>query len=157
VFVIGIDADAASMRHASRAAARPIDKGGLPNALFVVAAVESIPHELETVADEVRVAFPWGSLLRGILGRDERALWGIARVARCGAPVQALVSITERDGLGLSTEVDPASYEAQGLRLIEVRPAGRDEIAAAESSWAKRLRAGVDRPVTLIRAVRAGC
>src|SRR5262245_21096357 len=134
------------MRRASRAAARPIDKGGLPNALFVVAAVESIPDELEAVADEVRVAFPWGSLLRGILGRDERALRGIARLATCGAPIRALVSITERDDLGLGTDVEPAPYEAQGLRLIEVRPAGPGEVAPARASWAKPLPAGLRRP-----------
>jgi 16S rRNA (adenine(1408)-N(1))-methyltransferase len=154
--VIGIDADAASMRRASRAAARPIRTGGLPNALFVVAAVESVPDDLEAMADEVRVAFPWGSLLRGVLGRDDQALGGIARVAKPGAEVRALVSLTERDGLAMSTDPDPAVHRARGLRVVEVRPAGLDEIAAAESSWAKRLRAGVDRPVTLIRALRVG-
>jgi 16S rRNA (adenine(1408)-N(1))-methyltransferase len=41
--VIGVDASAAAMAAASRrAAARPA-RGGLPNALFVVAAVESLP------------------------------------------------------------------------------------------------------------------
>jgi 16S rRNA (adenine(1408)-N(1))-methyltransferase len=154
--VIGIDADASSMRTASRAAARPLRSGGLPNALFVVAAVESIPDDLEAAADEVRVAFPWGSLLRGILGRDDQALGGIARVAKPTAQVRVLVSVTERDGLGTTTDPDTATYRANGLRVVEVRPAARDEIAAAESSWAKRLRAGVDRPVTLIRALRAG-
>jgi hypothetical protein len=41
------------------------------------------------------------------------------------------------------------------MRLLEARPATADEIAAADSSWAKRLRAGVDRPVRSISAVRA--
>jgi 16S rRNA (adenine(1408)-N(1))-methyltransferase len=154
VLVIGLDADADSMRRASRAAARPTRRGGVPNAVFVVAAVESVPEDLWSVADEVRVAFPWGSLLRGVLGRDDHALGGIARIAKPGAQVRALVSVTERDGLGPTGDVDPAAYRTHGLRVVEVRPADPDEIAWAESSWAKRLRAGLDRPVTLIRAVR---
>jgi hypothetical protein len=75
-------------------------------------------------------------------------------VAKPGAPICALVSVTDRDGLGVTTDVDAATYAAHGLRLVEARPAPADEIAAADSSWAKRLRAGVGRPVTSIRAVR---
>jgi hypothetical protein len=37
---------------------------------------------------------------------------------------------------------------------VEARPATADEIGGADSSWAKRLRAGLDRPVMSIRAVR---
>jgi 16S rRNA (adenine(1408)-N(1))-methyltransferase len=149
---IGIDADAASMRDSSRKAAR--SKGGVPNALFVVSAVESLPGDLEAIADEVRIAFPWGSLLLGVLGHDVDVLAGIARVAKPGARICALVSVTDRDGLGVTTDVDAAAYAAHGLRLVEARPATADEIAAADSSWAKRLRAGVGRPVTSIRAIR---
>jgi len=153
-FVIGIDADAASMRETSRKAARPPDKGGVPNAMFVVGSVGSLPDELDAVADDVRVTFPWGSLLRGVLGVDQTVLGGIARVAKVGAEIHALVSVTERDGLGLIARVDPSVYDAYGLRLIEARPATQAEIAETNSSWAKRLRAGRDRPVTLVRSVR---
>jgi 16S rRNA (adenine(1408)-N(1))-methyltransferase len=153
-FVIGVDADAASMRETSRKAARSPDKGGVPNAMFVVGSIGSLPDELDAVADDVRVTFPWGSLLRGVLGVDPTVLGGIARVAKVGAEIHALVSVTERDGLGLSARVDPSVYDAHGLRLIESRPARESEIAATNSSWAKRLRAGVARPVTLVRSVR---
>jgi 16S rRNA (adenine(1408)-N(1))-methyltransferase len=152
ILSIGIDADAASMRDSSRKAAR--SKGGAPNALFVVSAVESLPEDLTAIADEVRIAFPWGSLLLGVLGHGADVLAGIARAAKPGAPIRALLSVTERDGVGVTTDVDAAAYEAHGLRLVEARPAAADEVAAADSSWAKRLRAGVDRPVTSIRAVR---
>jgi 16S rRNA (adenine(1408)-N(1))-methyltransferase len=113
-----------------------------------------LPDELDAVADDVRVTFPWGSLLRGVLGVDATVLGGIARVAKVGAEVRALVSVTERDGLGLIARVDPSVYDAYGLRLIEARPATQAEIAETNSSWAKRLRAGRDRPVTLVRSVR---
>ena len=54
--------------------ARPPARGGRPNALFVVAAAEAPPRELIGLADEVRILFPWGSLLRGVLGQDNRLL-----------------------------------------------------------------------------------
>src|SRR5258706_5718256 len=62
--VIGIDASAVAMAASSLRAARPTCKGGLPNALFVVAAAERPPDELCAVAAEVTILFPWGSLLR---------------------------------------------------------------------------------------------
>src|SRR5436190_16837280 len=81
---IGIDADAASMLEASRRAARAPKKGGLANALFVVSAVEAIPEELAEIADDIRIAFPWGSLLRGVVGADDHVLAGIASFAKPG-------------------------------------------------------------------------
>ena len=72
-FVIGIDANAAAMAEASRRAARPAARGGVSNALFVVAAAERPPMELLAIADELTINFPWGSLLRGALGIDDAA------------------------------------------------------------------------------------
>ncbi|HEX2155999.1 MAG TPA: hypothetical protein VHS79_03275 [Actinomycetes bacterium] len=43
--VVGVDAGAAAMEEASRRAARRPGRGGLPNALFVVAAAEALPPE----------------------------------------------------------------------------------------------------------------
>jgi 16S rRNA (adenine(1408)-N(1))-methyltransferase len=144
------------MRHASRIAGRAPAKGGVPNAVFVVSAVETLPAELDAIADEVRITFPWGSLLRGVLGADAAVLGGVARVAKRGASIRILVSITQRDGLGVIGDIDAGAYAAHGFRLVEVRPATGEEIAETDSSWAKRLRAGVDRPVTFVRAVRYG-
>jgi len=45
-----------------------------------------------------------------------------------------------------------ASYGRHGLSLLEAGEATSAEVAASHSSWAKRLRAGAERPVTLLRA-----
>ncbi len=56
--VVGIDANAAAIAEASRRAAAKPGRGGLPNALFVVAAAEALPRELDGVADLVTAHFP---------------------------------------------------------------------------------------------------
>jgi 16S rRNA (adenine(1408)-N(1))-methyltransferase len=122
--------------------------------MFVVSAVENLPDELGAIAVEVRITFPWGSLLRGVVGADGAALAGIARIAKPGAEIRALFSITAHDGLDLPAGLDHAAYETRGMRIVEERAATRTEIEATHSSWAKRLRAGEDRPATLVRAVR---
>jgi 16S rRNA (adenine(1408)-N(1))-methyltransferase len=82
-------------------------------------------------------------------------LAGIARLAAPGVSITALVSVVERDGVPGLPEPGAlaAAYARHGLRLVESRPAGAAEIAASGSSWAKRLRAGAARPVTLLRSV----
>ena len=113
------------------------------------------------------IHFPWASLLRGVLGQDAVVLAGMARLLAPGACASVLVSVLPRDGV--PPLPDPAAlagaYAPHGLRLVEARPATPAEVAASDSSWAKRLRAGRERsgderaargsrPVTLLRFTR---
>ncbi len=155
---IGVDADAAAMAEASRRAARSVRRGGLPNALFVVAAAEALPPELTGLAAQLTVQFPWGSLLRGLLRADPQILHGIVRVCRPGAAVTLLLSVTERDHVAGIERLDAGSverlapaYAAHGLLLREGRPATAAELVASRSSWARRLGAGGHRPAWLLR------
>jgi 16S rRNA (adenine(1408)-N(1))-methyltransferase len=159
--VIGIDADAASMAEASRRAARSPKRGGLPNALFIMAAAEALPAELCGLAGALTIHFPWGSLLRGLLSADPTVVSGISAVAQPGATLTVLLSVTPRDGVaGLDsldectfTALAPA-YDACGLRLVEARPAMADDITRAHSTWAKRLQAGSSRAAWYVRFLR---
>ncbi len=83
---IGIDASAGAMAEASRRASRPTRHGGLPNALFVAAAAEALPAELDGIADRLVIQLPWGSLLRGALAIDDGVARGIARLVAPGRP-----------------------------------------------------------------------
>jgi 16S rRNA (adenine(1408)-N(1))-methyltransferase len=111
---------------------------------------------LDGLADSLTVNFPWGSLLRGVLGRDDAVLAGLARLLAPGAQATALVSAVARDGVPALPPAGElaAAYARHGLELAESRPATADEVAASGSSWAKRLRAGDARPVTLLRIGR---
>jgi 16S rRNA (adenine(1408)-N(1))-methyltransferase len=158
LLAIGVDADAASMAEASQRAARAVRKGGVPNALFVAAAAESLPAELNGTVASLTVHFPWGSLLRGLLSADHSILSGIRRVIRPGATMTVLLSVTERDHVtgtdsfdGGEIERIRCGYAAHGLILTECRPATPDDLAATHSTWAKRLGAGSRRPAWLLR------
>ncbi|MCM6776676.1 class I SAM-dependent methyltransferase [Nocardia sp. CDC159] len=158
--VIGIDASAAGMIDASRRSLRPRD--GLANTLFVVAAAERLPSELDGVADEVTINFPWGSLLRGLLTAEDTVLSGLVRIMKPGAALSILLSVTDQDH---SAELPPvtdagalealvAPYAAWGLIVTGIRPLSRAEVVAAGSSWGKRLGAGERRPAWSIQARR---
>lgn len=164
-FVIGIDASGAAMAEASRRAARAPARGGVSNALFVVAAAEQPPTELLGIADELTINFPWGSLLRGALAVDDSAAHGIAAILKQGASLTVLVSVTVPDGLGLAAMDEPGAAAAlagrwanHGLQLVSVCPATEVEVAATRSSWARRLGVGRARPGwrVVLRRVETG-
>lgn len=146
--VIGVDANAAAMADASRRAARPTRKGGLQNALFVIAAAEAAPPELARLADVVSVTLPWRSLLDGMLGLAPAVAENIASLVAEGGTVEALVSTDPRDGRGLpaltgaSRAEIAASWLGHGLTLEVFRVATTADLAATRSRWARRLRLG---------------
>ena len=76
-FFIGIDANVKPLEKPSIKATRKPSKGGLPNALFVQAAVEDLPEELNGLANQIYVNFPWGSLLRAVMVGDQHVLISI--------------------------------------------------------------------------------
>jgi 16S rRNA (adenine(1408)-N(1))-methyltransferase len=108
----------------------------------------------------VTVTFPWGSLLRGVLGRDEASLQGIASIIRPGGRVEVLASVVPADRVDgvdcLDGSIRPAitgAWLAAGLRLTGMRPATAAEVAATGSTWARRL--GAARPVWRLAGVRS--
>jgi len=158
---VGIDADARAMAEASRRAARKPNKGGLSNAVFVAAGVETLPDELAGLADLVTVRFPWGSMLRGALGLDDRAAIAIARLVAPAGALEMTVSITERDAVGDGRPTGPfgepdverirKTYADLGFRLCDVRSLNRADLRAIDSSWARRLRVDRDRVAWVLR------
>ena len=147
--VIGIDPVADSLAEASRRAAAPVRKGGRPNALFVVAAAESLPRELCGIAERVTVTLPWGSLLRGALALDDAAAAGIASLVAPGGTVELLLAPAARDRLAADVSVEArladglaADWRRHGLRVLEAIPAPAEALEATPTTWARRLRLG---------------
>lgn len=144
--VLGIDANAASMAESSRRADRRAERGGLPNATFLVEAAEALPGPLASRADLVTITFPWGSLLRGVLGRDRAVMDGIAGLLAPGGRVEILVSVVPSDGIEGMVEFDEracaeiaVAWARVGMELTAMCRATPEEVAATRSSWARRL------------------
>lgn len=155
--VIGVDAAAAPMADASRR----VDRRGPSNALFLAAGVESLPSTpLDGVADLVAITFPWGSLLRGVVGLDAVALRGIATTLRPDGRLIAFASVVPTDGVagldcldGTHESLIRDAWSCAGIDLVSMRPAASADVAAARSSWARRL--GAERPVWRLEGRRS--
>jgi 16S rRNA (adenine(1408)-N(1))-methyltransferase len=150
--LIGIDADAAAMAESSRRAERQ----RLANACFLAAGAETLADSpLAGVADIVTVTFPWGSLLRGLLGLGEPAvLAGVAAVLAPGGRLELLTSVVASDGipgLAVLTRAGHAAIEAAwagaGMALEGMHEATSADIEASGSTWARRLLRGSGRVV----------
>jgi 16S rRNA (adenine(1408)-N(1))-methyltransferase len=143
--VIGLDAAAGAMAAVSGRSARAAARGGVDNALFCLAGIEAPPPELVGRADLVTVRFPWGSLLRGVLGIDGTARAGLASLVAPSGSIEALVSIEDRDGLPdlASAITDRArlarAWGTERFALDDLRIARDEDVAASGSTWARRL------------------
>jgi 16S rRNA (adenine(1408)-N(1))-methyltransferase len=163
--VVGIDADASAMAESSRRAARSIRRGGSPNAVFVASGVDRLPDELAAISGEVVVRFPWGSLLRGVLGLDPVMTSAIARLVASQGRLMVDVSLTARDAVdgrppGAIGPNDlaamAAAFGVHGLRLEDAHELTLRDAAALASTWARRLRVGTDRVAWRLRFRRDG-
>lgn len=149
---IGLDASSDALAYAARRAVRE----RLPNLLLLREPVENLG--LESVAHDVTVHFPWGSLLSGALAEDESVFAAICRLLRPDGVLTLMLSVTERDGPVPLNEGDIArlkrAYRSCGLALIDCRAVTRVDVEAARSSWGKRLGVGGTRPGLLLRFIR---
>ena len=137
------------MAEASLRASRRPERGGVENALFVVAAAEEPPVELCRRADLITITLPWGSLLRGALALDDAAAAGIAGLVASNGAVEALVSVTDRDrralGVAPLAADDRAGFAKRwaghGMTVRSFQPATPADLAGSASTWARRLTA----------------
>jgi len=145
--VVGVDPDASAMADSSRRASVSSRKGGLPNAMFLVASAEDLPGPLCGLVDEVTIALPWGSLLRGVLTADELLLRNLSAQLKAGGDVEILVSATDRDaaaaGLTLQTAADAERLglwlQSGALKLVDCRQATESDVRRLSSGWGQRL------------------
>jgi 16S rRNA (adenine(1408)-N(1))-methyltransferase len=151
-FYIGVDANRKALEKPSMRATSKPAKGGLPNAMFVQAAVEDLPEEFAGVADEIHIHFPWGSLLRGVVNGEPDILASLRRISARGSLLEIVISIDpvrdrgEMDRLGISDmDLDRFSddlaskYVEAGFKLMEHRRLGTTEWSKIDTTWARKL------------------
>lgn len=162
---IGIDPNARPLEKISEKIHRKPAKGGAPNVLFIQAAVEDLPSELNGVADEVHVHFPWGSLLRAVATGEITVLQNLRRICAPGALLEIVIGLdpardqTEIERLGLiplsiefiDRQLTP-NYRAAGFETIECGIIAASEWPKINTSWAKRLHGHEQRDITYLIA-----
>ena len=157
-FYIGIDANAKPLEKISMKATRKSAKGGVPNALFIQAAIEDLPEELNEAADEIHIHFPWGSLLQAVALGDEQALRSLRRIAAPDAELEIIIGIdaerdrTEIERLGLPALSEEylqekliPKYEAAGYETLASGFLTPAEWSRLETSWARKLQSNDNR------------
>ena len=164
-FYIGIDPNVRPLEKISEKIYRRPAKGGAPNVLFIQASVEDLPAELDGVADELHVHFPWGSLLRAVATGDVTVLGNLRRLCAPGAlfeivmglePVRDQSEIQRLELPALSLEhidqVLAPRYVAAGFEIAERGILPASEWPEFETSWAKRLQQSEQRVITYLIA-----
>jgi 16S rRNA (adenine(1408)-N(1))-methyltransferase len=164
-FFIGINANPGPLENISRKIQRKPDKGGFSNVIFLQAAVEALPPELDGVADEVHIHFPWGSLLRAVATGDETVLRGVRRICAPGALLEVIIGLdftrdkAAIDAFGLKSLTNEflertliPRYQASGFEILEKGVFAPSDWPRLETSWAKRLQGGAGRTLIFLIA-----
>ena len=164
-FYIGIDPNTPPLEKISEKIYRKPAKGGAPNVLFIQSAVEDLPDELNGVADEVHVHFPWGSLLRAVAMGKVEVLRNVRRICSAGALLEVVIGLDpERDqseierldltplSLEFIDSVLVPNYAAAGFEITERGILAASEWPEFDTSWAKRLKGNERRPITYLIA-----
>lgn len=162
-FYIGIDANTKPLEKISMKATRKPSKGGLPNVLFIQAAVENLPEELNETADEIHIHFPWGSLLRAAALGDKTVLQNLRRICAPECLIEIVIGIDEErdkseierlDLPKLSTDylenILIPNYQAAGFEILESGILTAADWSKLDTSWARKLQGGESRQVTYL-------
>jgi 16S rRNA (adenine(1408)-N(1))-methyltransferase len=162
-FFIGLDVNVKPLEKPSMKATRKPNKGGLPNVMFVQAAVEFLPEEFTGIANEIHIHFPWGSLLKAVALGESAGLASIRRIAAIGCLLELVFGVDpERDmsefarleipdlSLSYFKNTLTSRYNAAGFETVDIRQLSRDVWANIQTSWARKLRSGSTRQVTMM-------
>jgi 16S rRNA (adenine(1408)-N(1))-methyltransferase len=164
-FYIGIDPNTRPLEKISEKIYRKPAKGGAPNVLFIQAPVEDLPAELNGVADELHVHFPWGSLLRAVATGDIDILRNLRRICSLSALLEVVIGLdpvrdrSELERLAIPElslqyidEVLTHNYATAGFEITERGILPASEWPEFNTSWAKRLQQNTTRPITYLIA-----
>jgi len=160
-FYIGIDPNVRPLAKISEKIYRKPAKGGASNVLFIQAAVEDLPAELNGVADEVHIHFPWGSLLRTVAAGEVNVLGNLRRICSSGALLEVVIGLDPRRdraeferleirelSLQQIDEVLAPKYAEAGFEINERGILPASEWPEFNTSWARRLQQNENRPIT---------
>jgi 16S rRNA (adenine(1408)-N(1))-methyltransferase len=153
---IGIDPSEKQLQIYSKKALR----SKLKNALFIVGSIENIPIETESIAHEININLPWGTLLESIVKPTKEIISKLSKLLKVGGEI----NIT----LGYTPELEPSEtrrldlpvigneliedtitplFKSCDLALKRARELDKKELKDIETTWAKKLNFGKDRKI----------
>lgn len=151
-FIIGIDTCRENLCDASRRAPA--------NALFVIANAQALPVELNRLADQVTINFPWGSLLTGLLTPESAVMAHLGAITRPGARLEVRLNAGALAEAGRSLDEGLAQVRAvlsgHGFTAGVHTRLAAGELKACPTTWAKRLAFGRDPRAMCLYGVRQG-
>lgn len=163
-FYIGVDANRSALAKPSMRATRKPAKGGLANVMYVQAAVEDLPGELDGVATAIHINFPWGSLLQAVINGDMQILSSLRRIAAKDCLLEIVVGLdVVRDQSEIARLALPQftadyicktlvpKYCDAGFHLLEHGELSKREWSKLDTSWSKRLQSNDGRRITVMR------
>ena len=147
-FYIGVDACRENLVEISRKAPG--------NALFVIANAETLPAELDGIADFITLNFPWGSLLEGLFQAESRLISGLQRVPKPGASLELRLNESAIRQSARTIEAARrqvlAALESGGFELNTVEKLEGKTFKNFPSNWARRLASGREGQVLYVAA-----
>ncbi len=166
-FVIGIEPHHRGLERISARVYKKPSKGGIKNALFVLSKIEEMPEELNGIANQVFINFPWASLLKSLLLAEDAAWRPIKRICKDGAFIdvifacEASTELNEFKKLGLPViniaylkNILAVKLANKGLKVLEIKDVNYEYIKKYPTSWAKKLGYGRDRKYFYLRIRR---
>ncbi len=153
--VIGVDPSHPGLEKISRKIHKKPAKGGLKNALLVIARVEDLPLELDNIVNQVFIILPWAGLLEGLILAKPAVLTPIKRICQNGALVEIVlgyhqtsegkqVNLPKLNKEFLVEKLAP-KFETQGFSFHALQELTKNNLAQIPTNWAKRLKFGKER------------
>jgi len=153
-YIIGIDPNHQNLAKTSLKSQPSPSKDSLPNLLFVLASVQDLPSQIDGIANQVFINFPWSGLMQSLLLADTITWQNIGRICQPGALIEIIFSYDQvRDAkLGLPQinpdyihiDLAPRLHDL-GFGVTGFSAVSQSELKSFPSSWAKKLAFGKDR------------
>jgi len=161
---IGIDPNQTNLVKTSSKIYKKPARGGLKNAFYVLASVEALPDELNGIANQVFINFPWGSLLAGI-ALCKKSIWkNIQKICKKGAFVDLIIGYDKKRDLSeikrlTLPDFDEAyirdvmipKLEPLGFKHIHTTPLSKERLMHIPTKWSQKHAFGKDRIFFSIR------
>jgi len=154
---IGIDPSEKQLEIYSKEA----NKKRLTNILFILGSIERLPEELNNIADYMYINLPWGSLLESIVNPTKEGITTISNILKPNGTLEIILGYhddaepgeTKRLALPkledslITEEIYPAFGGFGKLELETYKTLEKEELKEIDTTWAKKLTFGKDRPI----------